>query len=167
MKTRINTIKIDSKTRLKVKTVEELYSEIKKNLKEEFGIEIESNFMETMRYKEVSNSHSSPLNGVTNWEGKEDKPTSYRGWSAWVRGKITKGEIPSNHSFGLTDGIKIIRGLHTGTFNGASQEGDNWSGSIYFFLDDFPNLVECIKDLDPRTYNKYMKSYTLKEIEKL
>ena len=32
----------------------------------------------------VSNSHSCPHNGVTNWGGKDDAPTSYPGWSGRV-----------------------------------------------------------------------------------
>lgn len=32
----------------------------------------------------VSNSHSCPHNGVTNWGAKDDKPTGYPGWSGRV-----------------------------------------------------------------------------------
>ena len=35
----------------------------------------------------VSNSHSQPLDGVSNWGGKDDKPKGYPGWTGrvWIR----------------------------------------------------------------------------------
>ena len=35
----------------------------------------------------ISNTHSSPIDGVTNWGSKPDKPTGYPGWTGrvWIR----------------------------------------------------------------------------------
>jgi hypothetical protein len=46
----------------------------------------------------VSNSHSAPLDGVSNWGGKDGLPTVYPGWTGrvWIRYDNT-GLSPGSH----------------------------------------------------------------------
>jgi hypothetical protein len=52
---------------------------------------------------QVSNSHSAPLDGVTNWGGNPGKPSGYPGWNGrvWIR-YYNPGLSPSSDAFNST-----------------------------------------------------------------
>lgn len=85
----------------------------------------------------VSNTHSCPRDGVTNWGGREfyangtPKPRGYPGWS----GRI---EWQTSHDIGF--GSDPMRGLciHTGTGGGISK--NRFGYEVKFFESDWPGL---------------------------
>lgn len=90
----------------------------------------------------VSNSHSCPHNGVTNWGGRDTfkdgtlKPRGYAGFS----GRIEFHAPVEPLSF-CSDVLKGTR-IHTGTGGGGG--GGNYGYSVTFFLDDWPGIAERI-----------------------
>lgn len=122
---------------------------------------------------EVSNSHSCPLNGVTNWSARDDnKPTHYRGWSGrvWVR---FADEI-SGWGSDIVEPSLIYVG--TGGFGGYMGPWEHLSSAIFrdgmfkrpvcyswdckIWLDDWPELEKWImfEQLgDKTTYQKHFK----------
>ena len=72
-----------------------------------------------VRYsKIVGNTHSCPINGVTNWALREEgKPTGYPGFHGrvWLRFMNNQGSFGSN--------VLYKTGLNTGTGGGGSYDG--------------------------------------------
>ncbi len=93
----------------------------------------------------LSNSHSCPLNGVTNWGGKEDKPKGYPGYSGSFKFvQQLKGKQDSYPKRAYDDQYNsYILGVNTGTGNG--NETGGFSGSFSIFIDDFPLIKERIQ----------------------
>lgn len=88
------------------------------------------NFSSMRWYDSVSNSHSCPISGVTNWWGKPDLPKGYPGWIGRIHIQVT-GKL-LDQSFVLS---KL--GIHVGTGGGGSYE-------VNLFADDFPGLTRDI-----------------------
>ena len=83
----------------------------------------------------VSNSHSCPVNGVTNWGRRHaDKPTGYPGYTIRTQGLYTK-EKP--HRGGNISSLFEFINIHLGT-GGCSGSNLNYYGEI--FLADWPGL---------------------------
>ena len=143
--------------RKNVNSVEELSESIINHIEENYGIVLEWDFIRQMKYGygAVRNSHSCPLDGVENFSRDDDKPHYYSGFYGWVEGKIKTG---SRKDGWFGDMIRNVEGMHTGTFNGASKEGETFSGEIRFFLSDFN--MKFIKKYDIDLYN-------VKKLEKL
>jgi hypothetical protein len=89
------------------------------------------------RWREnVSNSHCSPLTGVTNWSGEvKSAPTSYSGWY----GKITYQTSDTNtYEYEFDSKMWKHTGINTGT--GGYAGGYYYEFSI--FEDDWPAMAE-------------------------
>lgn len=81
----------------------------------------------------VSNSHSCPHNGVTNWGGTRDKaPRGYPGWQGCIEYKISHS-LPGF-------GSDILKGTRIHTGGGGSGNGLNYNFEVKFFADDWPGL---------------------------
>lgn len=91
----------------------------------------------------VSNSHSCPHNGVTNWGGRDNlkdgtpAPRGYPGFS----GRIAFRVSPPPFSFS-SDILKATR-MHTGS--GGARGNNTFSYDVKFFLDDWPGVAETIR----------------------
>lgn len=86
----------------------------------------------------VSNSHSCPRGGVTNWGGNgtlKDGSLAPRGYPGWG-GRI---EFHTSHDlgFGVSDCFKRL-GIHTGT--GGGSGGNRYGHDVKFFASDWPGL---------------------------
>lgn len=81
----------------------------------------------------VSNAHSCPHNGETNWGGrKPNVPRGYHGWTGRIEYQLSH-DIPSFGS-DVMEGSRI----HTGTGGGINE--NRYGFSVSFFADDWPGL---------------------------
>lgn len=105
------------------------------HLREKFGIKI--TYLNVNWLECVSNSHSCPRSGVTNWGGQErlkDGTSAPRGYAGW-NGRI---EFQLSHDVGFGSDVFRDVGVHTGTGGGS---GDNRYGyDVKFFASDWPGL---------------------------
>lgn len=82
----------------------------------------------------VSNTHSCPHNGVTNWSSRDDdKPKGYPGWQGRIEYELSH-DLPG---FGCD--LMIGTRIHTGTGGG---NGTNYGFDVCFFADDWPGLAK-------------------------
>jgi hypothetical protein len=87
----------------------------------------------------VSNTHSCPHNGVTNWSRRDtfadgtEKPTGYPGWQGTVRFHISH-EVPGFFS-NLLNGTRI----HTGA--GGGHDNLTYEYEVKLFLADWPGIA--------------------------
>lgn len=104
-------------------------------------------FMDVKYTPSVSNSHSCPIDGVTNWGSRDaDKPTSYPGYQGQI--KIIWGDakikLKSYHGgrvdYLSSDHITMFAGLNTGS-GGAGNSSCSYG--LRLFDADFPKLVEA------------------------
>lgn len=93
----------------------------------------------SLRYSHsVSNSHSCPYNGTTNWGGRnKDAPRGYPGWTGRVNGNCKRASNHS-HKYPFSDILNIV-GVHTGTGGGGN---DDWGYHVDIFLADWPGLSQ-------------------------
>ncbi len=135
--------------RLNLTNIEDIPKLVKEKAKEFWGIdcEIEVN----VSFGNVSNSHGAPLNKKTNWSGKDaNYPTSFLGWSGRIKGTISNykksrdiSESASSLLFNNYTGGIGFRGFHTSSGCPGDVEGKYpMDIGFYFFLEDFPKLVE-------------------------
>jgi hypothetical protein len=107
-------------------------------LRDTFSIKI--TYLDLYWSDSVSNSHSCPHNGVTNWGGSHlnrDGSMSPRGYPGWS-GRI---EFVINHEVpGFGSNLMASSRIHTGT--GGSGNGLNYGFSVQFFADDWPGLCK-------------------------
>ncbi len=112
------------------------------SIRDEFTITIK--YLDVAYSDNISNSHSCPHNGKTNWGGREvgkdgvPVPRGYPGFG----GRITYKLSHDTRGFGsdVTKGTRI----HTGTGGGG---GDlTYSYDVKFFLDDWPGLKKHVED---------------------
>lgn len=90
-------------------------------------------------HERVSNSHTCPLNGVTNWSGNDkNKPNYYIGWQGWITANILYDKTFKPSSYNIYSLFRMC----TGTFNG----GPHSSGEVRLYLDDCPKIKERISD---------------------
>lgn len=102
--------------------------------------------------EKVSNTHNCPLNGVTNWGSKEDKPRHYPGWygRVWYRYKNTK-----DFSLNLNNTLTYTGTGGYGSYNGPWAEIAKatytqykrytvfcYSYDFRLFEDDWPKIKE-------------------------
>jgi len=135
--------------RLNLTNIEDIPKLVKEKAKEFWGIDCEISIH--VSFGNVSNSHGAPLNKKTNWSGEDaNYPTSFLGWSGRITGTISnykkgKGSLDSLSSLlfnNYTGGIGF-RGFHTGSGCPGDVEGKYpMDIGFYFFLEDFPKLVE-------------------------
>jgi hypothetical protein len=91
----------------------------------------------------VSNTHSCPHNGVTNWGSNPDKPVGYPGWSGNLHGSLIR---PKNneYSYPYSEALNIV-GIRTGTGGGGNK---NFSYGFKIFVSDWPGLQYEIDGLE-------------------
>lgn len=144
--------------RLKAESLVDILKGIEEAAEKYFGVKMK--FTHTpFRFTSIACTHDAPIGKPTVWGSRDNKnndPTHYLGWSAWVEGQWLKdGKGKQSHrdtiSFppdlgGRNGGIK---GFNTGTFNGGSK----FSGEVRLYLDDFPKLkkqYEKMKELEAK-----------------
>jgi len=94
-------------------------------------------------YDSVSNTHSCPRGGVTNWGGREywpdktPKPTGYPGW----HGRI---EYQLSHDIGFDTASMKSLGIHTGTGGGTSK--NVYGFDVKFFDADWAGISEATRN---------------------
>jgi hypothetical protein len=87
----------------------------------------------------VSNSHSAPINGVSNFSRETGKPLGYPGWHGNIDVHIDGGYDRS-----VGDACEMLNHyakIHTGS-GGSRKHGLGWDGRIY--ASDFPKMEERI-----------------------
>ena len=135
--------------RLNLTNIEDIPKLVKEKAKEFWNIDcdIEVN----VSFGNVSNSHGAPLNKKCNWSGKDaNYPTSFLGWSGRIKGTISNYKKSNNISesvnsllFNNYGGGKGFRAFHTTCGCPGDVEGKYpMDIGFYFFLEDFPKLVE-------------------------
>lgn len=124
---------------------------INRNLKSE-GAAV-AGFAWDVRHGDVSNSHDCPIDGVTNWGRKANKPTSYPGWNGRVWIRYSK-PIKSFGSEPFRNTLTYTGTGGWGSYNGpwaavstaryknkdAYPEPQIYSWDYRFFDSDFPGL---------------------------
>ena len=93
----------------------------------------------------VSNTHSCPRSGVTNWGGRiEGAPRGYPGFSGQMKWEVT-GPKQADYGRDFNSHVEVGRVLeYIGVHTGSGCPG--WKGDIGFqvFADDFPGIKEEI-----------------------
>ena len=86
----------------------------------------------------VSNSHSAPEDGTTNWRGEKGIPTGYPGFvgRVWVR------FAENNEIIGYGSDPFAITLTHTGS--GGVGHGGMWTWDYKIFLSDWPEIENLI-----------------------
>ncbi len=100
----------------------------------------------SLRYDRlVSNSHSCPKGGVTNWWSTRDtgKPVGYPGWTGDITGSL-KRLAKHNGNYPYDSILKLV-GIHTGTGGGANN---SWRFDIKIFLADWPGLQTAVDEME-------------------
>lgn len=91
--------------------------------------------------KKVSNTHSAPIDGVTNFGCHDDLPRGYPGFTGKITGTYSRNK--KTLSF-YTDRFASIPGIHTGTGSGS---GEKWQYAVRIYMQDFPHFE---KDFNKR-----------------
>jgi uncharacterized C2H2 Zn-finger protein len=124
----------------------------REHLREKFWIKL--TYLDVIWSESVSNSHSCPRIGVTNWGGRDtlkDGSPAPRGYPGWT-GRI---EFQLSHELGFGSDVFRNVGIHTGTGGGG---GDNRYGyDVKFFASDWPGLeknrvFEILKNERPTSF---------------
>lgn len=91
---------------------------------------------------QISNSHSCPKGGVTNWGGREKnadgtpRPNGYPGWQGYLSGSLKR--LKKHMSFYPASGFFKLVGIHTGTGGGGNQ---SFGWDIKLFAEEWPGPV--------------------------
>lgn len=102
-------------------------------IRDEFWIRI--THLDVRWSESVSNTHSCPRSGVTNWGGRNsDAPRGYPGWQGRIEYQVSH-DVPCFGSELLSD-----TGIHTGTGGGISN--NRYGFGVEFFAADWPGLVK-------------------------
>lgn len=145
---RNNFIEIADSIRLSITSIHQLAPEIINWFKKYYNRDLQLQITD-LRFREVSNAYEAPIEGVVNWEQKENKPKSYLGWTGKISGQSDIWEKPIKHlltgrelrcisdCFSRYEG-SLIRGVKTGTGGG----GNKFSYEVILFLNDFPKVKE-------------------------
>lgn len=132
-------------------------------------------------FGDISNTHSAPINGVSNFSSHPDKPTSYKGWG----GSITIIYKKEPNTFG-SDVIDYNTGINTGSGGYRGKEYGDFFKNCYvceyglrMYLDDFPLIKEkyenykkledlynaYLEELDKKQYEVINKDRTIKDLK--
>ena len=135
--------------RLNVTNIEDIPKLIKEKAKEFWNLDCEIEVR--VSFGNVSNSHGAPIGKKTNWSGSnKDYPTDFLGWSGQVKGNIFNYKKNKNSSDSVNsllfnnygNGLGF-RGFHTSSGCPGDSGGEYpMNIGFYFFLEDFPKLVE-------------------------
>lgn len=100
-----------------------------------------------VRFGDVSNTHSSPIDGVSNFSQKDDKPKHYKGWNGEITIVFSDDRNTGKNRDRVENLIKYFPGINTGS---GSYRGKTFLGvegyvlqySLRLYLDDFPLIKE-------------------------
>jgi len=125
----------------------------REHLRDKFWIKI--TYLDVRWSDNVSNSHSRPRGGVSNWGRDTSKPTGYPGWS----GRI---EFQLSHDLGFGSDVFSNVGIHTGTGGGTSE--NRYGYDVKFFASDWPGLekhrlFEILKNEEPMGFRHGKPNY--------
>lgn len=87
----------------------------------------------------VSNTHSCPKSGITNFRCLPDKPMGYPGWRGRIDGSLLRDKKNNSH-YPITVLLNHI-GLCTGSGGGGNI---NWGFELKIFADDWPGLIPSL-----------------------
>jgi hypothetical protein len=89
-----------------------------------------------LRYSEnVSNSHSCPFDGITNWVREKGLPTGYPGWVGSLRYRI---ESDHDNQISGSDFFGGMTGINTGTGGGSYNE---YRYEVRLYASDWPSFA--------------------------
>ena len=90
-----------------------------------------------MKYsRRVSNTHSKPRNGVTNWACNNDLPIGYEGFTGDMHAIVKKAP---KSKFSISDLLGFVD-IHTGS--GGSSNGLDYGYECRIYLSDWPSLEQ-------------------------
>jgi hypothetical protein len=118
----------------------------REHFRDKFWIKI--TYLDVSWSDSVSNSHSCPRGGVSNWGRDNGKPTGYPGWG----GRI---EFQLSHALGFGSDVFRNVGIHTGT--GGGTRDNRYGYDVKFFASDWPGLeknriFEILKNERPASF---------------
>lgn len=110
---------------------------------------VEVKFTDMFRNEIVSNSHSHPRTGFSNWSGEPDRPRGYPGWQGNIQIRVRtpqekyKGKLYSVDGFG--SGYFEDTPINTGSGGGGSETNGitRYRYDVKLFADDFPGLARA------------------------
>lgn len=158
--------------RLNLSNVNDLKDMLILKAKEFYDVDITNLNIRVNFSERCSNSHNCPINGVTNWENRDnDKPTYYPGWIGRISANVV---VPKNITNALStfdrSANSVLFNTYSGLFKGfytSSGCGGDSDGSydmdigFGFFLEDFPLLMEkynlFIEEKKKIIYNNLLK----------
>ena len=105
----------------------------REHLREKFWIKM--TYLDVHWAEYVSNSHSCPRGGISNWHRVKNKPIGYPGW----QGRI---EFQLSHDLGFGSDIFRDIGIHTGSGGGTSD--NRYGYDVKFFASDWPELEKSV-----------------------
>lgn len=85
----------------------------------------------------LSNSHSCPRGGVTNWSKVSGRPTGYPGWGGRIEYQFSH-DLP-----GFSSDIMHSTGIHTGT--GGGTRDNRFGYDVRLFDADWPMIAEPLE----------------------
>ena len=98
-----------------------------------------------LRFGDLSNSHSSPIEGKTNFFRKDDLPTFYKGWNGIITIVFSKEENTGKNRDKIENILKNFPGINTGSGGYRGKEYKSVKGYVLqydlrLYLSDFPEL---------------------------
>ena len=136
-------------------------------LKETCGDSFENIHFDISYSDRISNTHSAPITGETNFSCNPDRPRGYPGFSGKITGNYSKNKktlsayTDSHNKFS-------IPGLHTGSGGGG---GKSWHYGFIIFLQDFPHIEKDFEERHLLKRAKYLLTsnydYEIKENYKI
>lgn len=126
--------------------IHDLSNMLVKLCKEYYDIDIKDLKIDLTFNEKVSNAHSCPLNGITNWKCDDNKPIGYPGWDGRISGYFSKKNYSSKFNDSISDFLKQnFLVFNTGTgYNGRFNEC-KLDILLQLYLDDFPLIKEKYK----------------------
>ena len=130
--------------------VDDIFQNLPKAIKNNFNAEIIDLCYKVEYRKEVSNSHSCPINGVENFMRDASKPLHYRGLQGQIEFTIINNErVTSSSGLFGNRGTYSVAGVNLGSGGGSSvqymKDGElfiamNYTYDVKVFIDDFEFL---------------------------
>jgi hypothetical protein len=136
------------------KEVGDIFKNLPEAIKENFNVDIISLQYSVEYKKEVSNSHSCPINGVENFMRDNSKPLYYKGLQGRIEFTVINHQhIRSCSSMFGNRGAHSVAGVNLGSGGGSSvkymKDGElymamNYSFDVKVFIDDFDFLNSAV-----------------------
>jgi uncharacterized C2H2 Zn-finger protein len=138
-----------------IHTARDGWRDRREHLRDKFWIKM--TYLDVSWSNSVSNSHSCPRGGTTNWAGRntlKDGSPAPRGYPGW-RGRI---EFQLSHDLGFGSDVFRNIGIHTGTGGGSGISNNRYGYDVKFFASDWPGLeknriFEILKNERPASFS--------------